>query len=156
MPRRKSVAIEARDKDIARRLLAGMRLTQIAQEVNLTVGYVSLIVSHPDFRRMMNDLHEKVDNRLTDAYVYGDLEMAKSVLESSAVTAAARIAEALESPDDRIALPAAQDVLDRLNIKSANKVELGGKLTLSAKADEDIKQALIDLTSITGDPATNK
>lgn len=155
MPRRKSAMMEARDKDIARRLLTGMRITQIAQEVGLTVSYVSLIVSHPDFRRMMADLHDKVDNRLVDAYVGGDLEMAKGVLTSAAITAAARIAEALENPDDRIAIPAAQDVLDRLNIRSAHQVEFGGKLTLSAKADKDIEQALIDLTKPTGDPATH-
>ena len=67
---------------------------------------------------------------------------ARATLKAGAKAAAARVLELVSSEDERIALSAAQTLLDRTGHPKAERVELGGSVETSASVTVDPGEAL--------------
>ena len=70
---------------------------------------------------------------------------ARATLRAGARTAAARVLALVESDDERIALSAAQTLLDRTGHPRAERVEVSAEVEASARVEVDPSEALAAL-----------
>tara|TARA_S200002703_G_scaffold157940_1_gene167044 strand:- start:874 stop:1239 length:366 start_codon:yes stop_codon:yes gene_type:complete len=70
---------------------------------------------------------------------------ARATLRAGARTAAARVLALVESEDERIALSAAQTLLDRTGHPKAERVEVSAEVEASARVEVDPSEALAAL-----------
>jgi hypothetical protein len=70
---------------------------------------------------------------------------ARSVMRANAHSAAARIVQLLDSEDERIALSAAQTLLDRTGHVKAERVEVGGAIATASAVIVDPSEQLAAL-----------
>ena len=72
---------------------------------------------------------------------------ARATLRAGARTAAARVLALVESDDERIALSAAQTLLDRTGHPKAERVEVSAEVEASGRVEVDPSEALAALLS---------
>jgi predicted transcriptional regulator len=89
-------------------LLLGKKQKEIAEELDLTPQAVSSIVNSPIFQERLASRKHEVLNRSEPNEL-----SAKQLLEKTVIEAVKKLAEMLGSKDDRTALKAAIDILDR-------------------------------------------
>lgn len=122
--------LDERQIRAARMEAEGVVMREIAEEVGVTRKTVYRWREIPEYSALVSAL-------LADTQ-----RAARATLKAGAKAAAARVLELVSSEDERIALSAAQTLLDRTGHPKAERVELGGSVETSATVTVDPGEAL--------------
>jgi len=122
--------LDERQIRAARMEAEGVVMREIAEEVGVTRKTVYRWREIPEYSALVSAL-------LADTQ-----RAARATLKAGAKAAAARVLELVSSEDERIALSAAQTLLDRTGHPKAERVELGGSVETSATVTVDPGDAL--------------
>lgn len=117
---------------VAALYVQGFTYTQIAKEMGVKPTAVRNITKRDSFKRIVDELGEEV------------IMACKSFLKTGAVTATGVLLDSMTSNDDKIRLQAANSVLDRVGLKSANNIEIKTQINaLSVLTDDEIMAEII-------------
>lgn len=122
--------LDERQIRAARMEAEGVVMREIAEEVGVTRKTVYRWREIPEYSALVSAL-------LADTQ-----RAARATLKAGAKAAAARVLELVSSEDERIALSAAQTLLDRTGHPKAERVELGGRVETTASITVDPGEAL--------------
>jgi len=122
--------LDERQIRAARMEAEGVVMREIAEEVGVTRKTVYRWREIPEYSALVSAL-------LADTQ-----RAARATLKAGAKAAAARVLELVSSEDERIALSAAQTLLDRTGHPKAERVELGGSVETTASITVDPGEAL--------------
>lgn len=117
-------------------LLLGKKQKEIAREVNLSEQAVSSIVNSRIFKEQLPFRKKQVEQKPDkDGLSAGDL------LHRALVTSAKRLCQMLYSEDDRVALRAAMDILDRAGYPKCLRTQIT-KRPKTAVIDDQVAKRL--------------
>ena len=95
--------------------ILGLNSREIAQRLDLSEPYICQIKGAANFQHQLAIRQEKLRERIDDKIVNATVE-AGDVLKKSAVAAAKKIVDLVESENDPLALRASESVLDRVGV----------------------------------------
>jgi len=137
----KSTLEEHQYEAVARYVASGISLIETAENFGIKPAQLRRLLRNPLFRTILAD----VQRTMTEA-LGREPTKARSVLESAAPSAAATIIEIMENSDDKTALAAAKDVLDRAGFKAPEvNIHGVGKLDLSDEQRQTLAETLAQL-----------
>ena len=125
--------LDERQIRAARMEAEGVVMREIAEEVGVTRKTVYRWREIPEYSALVSAL-------LADTQ-----RAARATLKAGAKAAAARVLELVSSEDERIALSAAQTLLDRTGHPKAERVEVSAEVEASARVSVDPSEALAAL-----------
>ena len=96
--------LRSRHREIARLKHQGVAPKEIAARLEMSVATLYQIFADPLFKAHVDSLEDASD---------GAVISARKILADGAIRAAERIVDMIETPDEKVALSAAKDVLDR-------------------------------------------
>lgn len=135
-------------------LLAGLSQKAIADELNISQQQVSVITNSPTFQHELairrSSLRDKVDERLANRTV-DCVNDAERLLKESAKEAASRLVSLLTSENDSVALNSAANILDRVGLPKAQKIDTTNRsvvINLTAEQLETLKQTVSELKAL--------
>ena len=128
--KRHGATLDERQIRAARMEAAGSSTVEIAEEVGTHRATIYRWREVDEYRHLVAAL-------LADTQ-----RAARATLKAGAKAAAARVLELVSSEDERIALSAAQTLLDRTGHPKAERVELGGSVETTASITVDPGEAL--------------
>lgn len=96
--------LRSRHREIARLRHQGVEPKEIAARLDMSVATLYQIFADPLFKAHVDSLEDASDKATISA---------RKILADGAVRAAGRIVDMVETPDEKVALSAAKDVLDR-------------------------------------------
>ncbi len=130
---RRDATLDERQIRAARMEAAGSLPVEIADEIGIHRATVYRWREIPAYTHLVAAL-------LADTQ-----RAARATLRAGARTAAARVLALVESEDERIALSAAQTLLDRTGHPKAERVEVSAEVEASARVEVDPSEALAAL-----------
>ncbi len=106
-----------------------MSQTDVANAVKVSQQTLSAWVNHNElFMRIRNEEEAKAESERKRRY------------KGTAQVAINKLIELIESTDDKVALAACKDILDRAGDKPSDKVNLSGTLETTNKLDSILRQ----------------
>jgi len=96
--------LRSRHREIARLKHQGVAPKEIAARLEMSVATLYQIFADPLFKAHVDSLEDASDRATISA---------RKILADGAIRAAERIVDMIETPDEKLALSAAKDVLDR-------------------------------------------
>jgi len=94
-------------------IIQGLKPSQIAERLGLTLSYVSTVTNSPNFQHQLSIRRAKFEDELDDRVIVSERE-AVDVLRESARKAAEKMVALVDSPSDAIALRSSSDIMDRV------------------------------------------
>lgn len=118
-------------REIARLTQQGFKQQEIASQLGTRTATVRSIQKDPLFQNHMASLEDRSDEETLTA---------RKILADGAVKAAKKVVETIESYDEKLALQASKDVLDRTGYSAAQQSQhLHAHVHLSAEEIRDLK-----------------
>lgn len=122
--------------------LFGLADTEIAIATRLTIEQIQQIRQHDSYIKMMTSIRENV--------IKDDEDRVRSIINQHTEAAAGKVVDLMASEDDKTALKASQDILDRGGHRPADIIEhrhsLQGKLLIEViERDENVKLPTIEV-----------
>lgn len=104
--------LNARHYHILGLFLNGFSIPQVAKEVNMSSVMIKVIYNSPSFQHQLALRQQRRDEIMDNRSVEQEIT-AKQLLKQSAVDAACRLIEGIDSENDKLAVKCASDILDR-------------------------------------------
>jgi DNA-binding CsgD family transcriptional regulator len=117
---------------LAELLSLGRSIKEIAVQLNKSPAWVRAHKKDADVIAMVKELQAEA------------LQSAKMCIQSSTIKAALKIEELIDSKDERIALAAATNTLDRVGLKAAEKKEENITLTYTHMSKEELTASIME------------
>jgi cell division septum initiation protein DivIVA len=102
--------------------IQGLKTGEIAERLDLSISRVSTIMNGPNFKHQLAIRRAKFEDDF-DEKVANNRQEAAEVLKRSAVAAAQRMVQLVDSESDSIAHRASSDILDRVGPQKRTGVE---------------------------------
>lgn len=154
-----STVQKIRKDELVRMLIAGLTVRQCADRLNMSTVAVRHYIAGEAFQQTLRELSEDVWTRVDEELKLSKLSLTQRIEEMSD-RALAKIAELMESDDDRVAFRAASDTLDRNKETSKqHKVDTTStvlvldpvQLALAAQAANEISLTPRNVTTVPKD-----
>jgi len=125
--------------------VAGLTSGEIAKNLSMTKAMVSIVMQSPSFQHQFALRRSKLEDK-QDEHNANSVDEVKKVLQDSAIDAAKKMIDHVNSPNENISLKSASEILDRAGYPKESKVaqsnEVATQIIINSVDFANLKESL--------------
>lgn len=148
--------INSRHERILDLIIAGNSQAAVASLLGLTPSHVSVIINSPCFQHELSlrraRLQQTIDSQIVDQTF--SIKQAEETLKAGAFDAATKLLSLVNSDNESIARQSATDILDRVGLPKAQKIDSTSRLLSINLSPDDLDRITSTLSQLKNNAAS--